>query len=48
MLVIVMLACALLCFVFGALWVPQTPPRPNLISLGLAFYILSLLVQLKH
>jgi hypothetical protein len=47
MLTIIFLVCACLCFVFAAIWYPQ-PARPNLLGLGLAFYMLSILVQIKH
>ena len=47
MLTIILLSFALLSFVLGTFWNPQ-PTRYNLVALGLAFYMLSLLAAFKH
>jgi hypothetical protein len=45
-LVLILLIFALACFVFAAFWNPQpAPPRVNLIALGLAFWMLGLILQ---
>jgi hypothetical protein len=43
MLSLIFLCFSLVCFVFGAFWQPA-PVRPNFTALGLAFYVLYVLV----
>ena len=42
---LVFLVLALICFILGA--IPLVPPRVNWVSLGLAFWVLTLIVGAK-
>jgi hypothetical protein len=47
MLTLILLVFAFVCFVLGTFWNPA-PPRINLIAAGLAFWVLSVILVLRH
>jgi hypothetical protein len=41
---LILMALAVACFLIAAFWAPPSPPRVNLVALGLAFWAITALM----